>query len=138
MERERASSDGRFIEVASGLVFNPLHRNRLSVVRLPGRRHHLVNNKLMLTAGSKVLRTNYTGVSFEPSVRLLWTPTDRQTFWASYTHALRTPSDAEEDFYLSSFIGDRAQRAALFCALQCQSKFRAGATERLRDSATGS
>ncbi len=65
----------------------------------------LIDRKLLLTAGSKVLRTNYTGVNFEPSVRLMWTPTDKQTFWVSYTHALRTPSDAEEDFYFSSFLG---------------------------------
>ena len=73
-----------------------------------------VGDKLMLTAGTKILRTNYTGVEFEPSARLLWTPTNRRTFWASFTHALRTPSDAERDFYLSSLIGAAPDGTPLF------------------------
>ena len=98
------TSDGRFSEVASGLVFDPLHRNDYLFSGFLEDDITLVDRKLLLTAGSKVLRTNYTGFNFEPSVRLMWTPNDKQTFWAAYTHALRTPSDAEEDFYLSSFI----------------------------------
>lgn len=102
---EGRSSEGHFIEVASGLVFSPFNRNDYLLSAFLEDDITLVNNKLLLTAGSKVLNTNYTGAGFEPSVRLLWTPTDRQTYWAAYTHALRTPSDAEEDFYLSSLIG---------------------------------
>jgi iron complex outermembrane receptor protein len=34
----------------------------------------------------------------------LWTPTAKQTVWAAYTHAVRTPSDVEEDFDLSGYI----------------------------------
>jgi iron complex outermembrane receptor protein len=37
-------------------------------------------------------------------VRLLWTPSEKQTIWAAFTHALRTPSDSEEDFYLLGYI----------------------------------
>jgi iron complex outermembrane receptor protein len=55
-----------------------------------------------------MLHTNYKNFDLEPSARLMWTPTDNQTFWASFTHALRTPSDAEEDFYLSSYLGPAA------------------------------
>ncbi len=99
-------SDGRFNEVVSGLVFYPFHRLDWLASAFFEDDISLVPNKLMLTAGSKLLRTNYTsGVSFQPSARLLWTPTDKSTFWAAYTHALRTPSDAEEDFYLSSYLG---------------------------------
>ena len=43
-------------------------------------------------------------MELEPSVRLLYTPTDTQTLWAAFTHALRTPSDAEENFSLGGFI----------------------------------
>ena len=108
------ASDGRFDEVASGLVFSPLHQFDYLFSAFFQDEFTLVRNKLTLTAGSKILRTNYTGIEFEPSVRLLWTPTDRQSFWASYTHALRTPSDAEEDFYLSSFIGTAANGLPIF------------------------
>ncbi len=97
-------SDGRFDEVTSGLVFFPFHR--LDTLFSGFIEDDItVNNKLMLFAGTKLLNTNYThGVDFQPSGRLMWTPTNRQTFWASFTHALRTPSDAEEDFYLSSYL----------------------------------
>jgi len=102
---EGRGSAGHFIEVASGLVFSPLNRTDYLFSAFLEDDINLVDRKLMLTLGSKVLRTNYTGFEYEPSVRLLWTPTDKQTVWASFTHALRTPSDAEEDFYLSSFQG---------------------------------
>jgi iron complex outermembrane receptor protein len=100
------ASDGRFIEVSNGLVFDPLHRLDDLLSGFVQDDINLVDNRLMLTAGTKVLRTNYTGFEFQPSVRLLWTPAERQSFWVSYTHAVRTPSDSEEDFYLSSFIGE--------------------------------
>lgn len=99
------ASDGRFIEVTSGLVFYPFHRLDYLFSAFLEDDLTLVNRKLVLMLGSKMIRTNYTGFAFEPSVRLMWTPDDRITFWTSFTHALRTPSDAEEDFYLSSNIG---------------------------------
>ena len=99
------ASDGRFDEVGSGLVFYPFNRLDYLFSGFVQDEITLVNNRLVLTAGSKILRTNFTGFVFEPSVRLMWTPTDRMSFWAAYTHAVRTPSDAEEDFYLSSVIG---------------------------------
>ena len=98
-------SAGRFDEVTTGLVFFPLHQTDYLFSAFLEDDIDLVRGKLMLTLGSKVLRTNYTGFNAEPSVRLMWTPTEQQTWWTSYTHALRTPSDAEEDFYLSSLIG---------------------------------
>jgi iron complex outermembrane recepter protein len=102
---EARASDGRFSEIASGLVFYPFHRLDYLLSGFFEDDFTLVENKLFLNAGSKILSTNYTGVAFQPSVRLMWTPTDQQTFWASFTHAVRTPSDAEEDFYLSSYLG---------------------------------
>jgi len=65
----------------------------------------LVRDRLSLSVGTKLLKTNYTGVQLEPSVRLIWTPTSTQSLWAAFTHAVRTPSDAERAFYLTGFIG---------------------------------
>ena len=98
-------SDGRFLEVASGLVFDPANRLDYLLTGFFQDEITLIDRKLSLTAGSKVLRTNYTGLEFEPSVRLLWMPTEKHAFWASFTHAVRTPSRAERDFYLSSYLG---------------------------------
>ena len=65
----------------------------------------LAPNRLTLEVGTKLLKTNFTGVEPEPSIRLLWTPTPTQTFWLAATRAVRTPSDAERDYFLSGYIG---------------------------------
>jgi len=56
-----------------------------------------VRDKLTLTAGSKLEHNNFSGFEYEPSVRLLWTPTAHETFWAAVTRAVRTPSRQDQD-----------------------------------------
>ena len=90
--------------VVSGLTFLPTRRTDYLVTAFLQDEIRLIENRLELTMGTKLLRTNFTGAGLEPSVRLLWTPAQRQTFWAAYTHALRTPSDAEENFTLTGFV----------------------------------
>ncbi|MBV9505913.1 MAG: TonB-dependent receptor plug domain-containing protein [Acidobacteriia bacterium] len=97
-------SPAHFVEVASGLVFSPPNRTNYLVSAFIQDEISLVENRLLLTLGTKLLHTNYTGAQAEPSIRLMWTPNQRQAFWAAFTHAVRTPSDAEEDFFLSSFL----------------------------------
>jgi iron complex outermembrane receptor protein len=91
--------------VTSGLAFVPYNRTDELFTAFFQDDISLINNKLSFSAGTKALKTNYTGVQFEPTGRLLWTPTAHQTVWASFTHALRTPSDGERDFYLLGFTG---------------------------------
>lgn len=64
----------------------------------------LVPNHLWLTAGSKLLHDNYTGFENEPSARLLWTPTPRNTLWTGVTRAVRTPSDLDEQLALTGLL----------------------------------
>jgi iron complex outermembrane receptor protein len=116
------SSKGGFIEIGSGLVFSPAHRDDYLFSGFLQDDIGLVDRKLTLTLGSKILRTNYTGFEFQPSARLLWTPTEKQTFWASFTHAVRTPSDGEDDFYLSSLIGT-AQGLPVFARFNANPDF---------------
>jgi len=52
----------------------------------------VVPKRLRLTLGSKLEHNDYTGFELQPSARLQWTPTDRQTVWASASHAVGTPS----------------------------------------------
>ena len=98
-------SDGRFLEVGSGLVFVPANRLDYLLSGFFEDDITLVNDRLVLSLGTKLLRTNYTGFETEPSIRLLWTPSPTNTFWAAFARAIRTPSRAEHDFYLSSFLG---------------------------------
>jgi iron complex outermembrane receptor protein len=53
----------------------------------------------------------------------MWTPNARQTFWAAFTHAIRAPSDGEEDFYLSSFVGIVPSGANLFARFSANRGF---------------
>jgi len=98
-------SRGRNPELVSGLVFLPTLRTDKLFTAFLEDDIGLVDNRLSLSLGSKFLRTNFTGLQLEPSARLLWTPTEKQSLWASFTHAVRTPSDAERNFYLSGYIG---------------------------------
>jgi iron complex outermembrane receptor protein len=65
----------------------------------------IVRDKLTLTAGTKLEHNNFSGFEFEPGVRLLWTPTSRQSFWAAVTRAVRTPSRQDQDVLFDIFAG---------------------------------
>jgi iron complex outermembrane receptor protein len=91
--------------IVSGLYFLPRTRTDQLFTGFVQDEIGLVKNRLSLSLGTKLLKTNYTGMQLQPSARLLWTPTANQTVWAAFTHAVRTPSAAERAFYLTGFIG---------------------------------
>ena len=62
----------------------------------------LIKNRLSLTLGTKVEHNDYTGTEWQPNGRIVWTPDDRQSIWASVSRAVRTPSRAEDDVVLRS------------------------------------
>ena len=49
-------------------------------------------NRLYLTAGAKLEHYDFDGFGVQPSVRLAWTPTTRETFWAAVSRASRSPA----------------------------------------------
>jgi len=59
-------------------------------------RIELLDNELYLTLGAKVERNDMDGVEFQPSARLSWLVDDKQTLWAAYSRANRTPTINEE------------------------------------------
>jgi iron complex outermembrane receptor protein len=91
--------------VVSGLTFQPTTRTDKLFTAFLQDEIEVLKDRLSLSVGTKLLRTNFTGFQLQPSVRLLWTPTEKQTLWAAFTHAVRTPSDAERNFFLSGFNG---------------------------------
>lgn len=60
----------------------------------------IVPDQLRVTLGSKLEHNDFTGFEYQPGGRISWTPTDRQTLWASISRAVRTPSQAEDDIQL--------------------------------------
>lgn len=52
----------------------------------------LVPERLTLTLGAKTEQYSEGSPKFMPNVRVLWTPSQDQTFWAAVSKAVRTPS----------------------------------------------
>ena len=61
----------------------------------------LMPERLKLTLGTKLERNEFTGFEVQPTARLLWTPTARQTVWASVSRAVRTPNMSEDSLALA-------------------------------------
>ena len=118
------ASHGTEVEVITGLTFTPPHRTDFLYQGFIQDEISLVKDRLSIVAGTKILKTNYTGVLAEPDARLLYTPSATQTIWAAYTHALRTPADVERDFNLSSFLGDTANGMPIFACFCANKNFR--------------
>lgn len=60
----------------------------------------LVDERLHLTLGSKFEHNDFVGVEIQPSARLAWTATPRQTAWGAVSRAVRTPSRIDHDLFL--------------------------------------
>ncbi len=110
--------------VVSGLTFQPDQRTDQLFTAFLQDEIALVQNRLSLSLGTKLLRTNFTGFQLEPSARLMWTPTATQTLWAAFTHAVRTPSDGERDFFLSGYIGPGPGGLPFFARFNANRDFR--------------
>jgi iron complex outermembrane recepter protein len=56
--------------------------------------------QLAFVIGSKFEWDSLDGFEAQPSIRLAWTPTERQTVWAAWSRAVRMPSRIDEDLRL--------------------------------------
>jgi iron complex outermembrane recepter protein len=61
----------------------------------------LREDRWWLIPGVHLEHNDFTGVEVQPGVRLLWTPDERNTFWAAGSRGVRTPSRAENDIVLN-------------------------------------
>lgn len=57
----------------------------------------VVPRRLNLILGSKVEVNKFTGLEVQPTVRLLWTPSEKTSVWAAVSRATRTPSRWQHD-----------------------------------------
>jgi len=117
-------SHGNDIQVVSGLTFTPASRTDSLFTGFVQDEIALVKKRLSLTVGTKLLHTNFSSFEAEPSARLMWTPTNKTSVWASFTHAVRTPSDAEHDFFLSGFVATTPDGTPFFARFNANRDFR--------------
>ena len=118
------ASQGDNPVVVSGLTFTPNERTDKLYTAFLQDDIGLIENRLSLDLGTKFIRTNFSPVQLQPTARLLWTPTDKETLWAAFTHAVRTPSDAERNFSLLGFIGIEPGGVPFFARFNPNPNFR--------------
>ena len=56
----------------------------------------MVEDRLTFTLGTKLEQNPYTGLEYQPSARLLWTPDHRHSAWGAISRAVRTPSRVQD------------------------------------------
>jgi iron complex outermembrane receptor protein len=64
----------------------------------------LLPDRLQLVLGAKLEHNNYSGVEFQPGVRLAYLPDPDDTLWFAVTRAVRVPSRVETDYTTSSLL----------------------------------
>jgi iron complex outermembrane receptor protein len=82
--------------VVPTFTFNPNNRTDQLYTGFAQDEIQLLPDRVSLTLGAKLVHSSFTGFDFEPSGRLLWTPTTHMSFWGAVTRAIRTPSDNED------------------------------------------
>jgi len=61
----------------------------------------LVEDRLFLTLGSKLEQNPFTGLEYQPNIRLLYAPDKRHSVWGAVSRAVRTPSRYQEQVTLT-------------------------------------
>lgn len=59
----------------------------------------LAPNRWQLTLGSKLEHNPVTEFEIQPNARLLWTPSEEHSLWASISRSVRTPNWVNQDIY---------------------------------------
>lgn len=71
----------------------------------------LIRNTLYFTVGTKVEKNDYTGVEWEPGIRLQWRLSERHQIWSAISRAVRMPSRIDREI-------SQPYREALLVVLQ--------------------
>lgn len=68
----------------------------------------VVPGRLTVTGGIKLEHNTFSGAAVQPSGRVLWTPTARQSIWAGVTRGVRTPSRVDEHLSVTFLLDPAA------------------------------
>jgi iron complex outermembrane receptor protein len=85
------------IRPGSNFLFDPGSRDWIQLNGFFQNTSELVPGRLFAMVGSKVTYHEFAGVEAQPSVRLWWSPSDRQALWAALSRPVRMPSRLEEN-----------------------------------------
>jgi iron complex outermembrane recepter protein len=60
----------------------------------------LIPEELFFTFGTKLEHNGFSGLEYEPSARISWTPTSNQTIWAAASRAVHAKTQSDENLRL--------------------------------------
>lgn len=89
------------------LEFIPHKRNIYDASLFAQDKITLVEDKLGLILGTKILHNSFSGWEIQPSARLAYLLSQRQTLWGAISRAVRTPTRLEHDLYAPGIFQDR-------------------------------
>ncbi len=64
----------------------------------------LLDDTVKLTAGIKLSHNDFSGFEYQPTARALWRFSDKQSIWASFSRAVRTPSRFDQNGIINNTI----------------------------------
>jgi iron complex outermembrane recepter protein len=97
-------SPSNFIQTSAGVNFLPNKQTDSIYSGFVQYELPIVRERLALTVGTKLEHNNFSGFDYQPSIRLLWTPTTHQSFWGAATRAVRTPSRVDQDVQFAIYV----------------------------------
>lgn len=83
-----------------GFVPNKRNMNLISIF-LQDEIH--LHPEVRLTLGSKIQHNIFTGIEFQPSTSMAWSPNANKTFWGAVSRAVRTPSRIDVDYHIPTY-----------------------------------
>ncbi|MBI1889678.1 MAG: TonB-dependent receptor [Burkholderiales bacterium] len=87
------------VENSSLLAFLPPHRVMHNGNLFVQDDISLTPASLNLTLGAKVEHNSFSGVDFQPNVRISWRASERHQLWGAISRAARSPSRIDRDFF---------------------------------------
>jgi iron complex outermembrane recepter protein len=81
--------------------FDPANRRYNLVSQFIQDEIDVIEDKLTFTMGVKLEENDFTGFEYQPSARLLWTIDRKHVAWGAISRAVRTPSRAEDNMYVT-------------------------------------
>lgn len=101
-------TDGTF-----GAYFDPGHRADNIYDAFVQDTLAIVPDKLWFTFGSKFEINDYTGFEVQPSARLLWQITEKQSVWTAVSRAVSVPSRLDSDLIINAWLAQGTLLARL-------------------------
>jgi iron complex outermembrane receptor protein len=98
-------SPANVIQRVPSIDFLPQHQTDLIYSGFVQDEISFFKRRLSVTVGTKLEHNNYTGFEVQPSGRLLWNRTPRESVWGSVSRAVRTPSRLDTDVEVTDYAG---------------------------------